>query len=109
MENPFDQIHSKLVSLEQALEEIQSLLSNKTLAKDRKEYLSVTEAAEFLNITPPTIYSKVSRKELPYMKRNGRLYFSMAELTNYLESGKVINADIRKHSDEIVLPHKKSK
>ncbi|MCL2561583.1 MAG: helix-turn-helix domain-containing protein [Rikenellaceae bacterium] len=50
--------------------------------------LSVQEAAAFLRLTVPTVYSKVSRCELPAMKRGNRLHFSQAELIGYLKSGK---------------------
>ena len=51
-------------------------------------FLSVKEVATFLRLTVPTIYSKVSRGELPAMKQGNRLYFSLSELTKFLESGK---------------------
>lgn len=50
--------------------------------------LTVHEAAKFLNLTTATIYSKVSRGELPVMKRSKRLYFSNIELMNYLKEGR---------------------
>ena len=50
--------------------------------------LSVREAATFLRLTVPTVYSKVSRGELPCMKQGNRLYFSLSEITAHLRSGK---------------------
>uniref|UniRef100_UPI0040489080 helix-turn-helix domain-containing protein n=1 Tax=Algoriphagus sp. TaxID=1872435 RepID=UPI0040489080 len=50
--------------------------------------LSISEVSEFLNLSTSTIYGKVSRGELPYMKRGKRLYFSQAELENYLKDGR---------------------
>lgn len=50
--------------------------------------LTITEASEFLNLTVPTIYSKVSKGELPVMKRSKRLYFSRSELLEYLKQGR---------------------
>ncbi len=47
--------------------------------------LSVKETACFLRLTVPTVYSKVSRGELPAMKQGNRLNFSLSEL---LQSGK---------------------
>lgn len=54
---------------------------------DPERLLSIEEASEYLNLSKATIYSKVSRNELPYIKK-GRLYFSSAELLDYLKSGK---------------------
>ena len=41
------------------------------------EYLlTIREAAEFLSLSVPTMYFKVSKGEIPCMKRSKRLYFS---------------------------------
>jgi excisionase family DNA binding protein len=53
-----------------------------------EQLLNVQEAAQFLNLTVPTIYSKVSKGELPVMKRSKRLYFSSTELMEYLKDGR---------------------
>ena len=50
--------------------------------------LTVEQAAEYLKLTTPTIYSKVSRRELPVMTRGKRLYFSQNELLEYLQQGR---------------------
>jgi excisionase family DNA binding protein len=52
------------------------------------EFLTIQQAAEFLNLAVPTLYSKVSKGELPVMKRNKRLYFSKDELTEFIKSGR---------------------
>ena len=56
--------------------------------KQPEQLLTIQEAAQFLNLTVPTIYSKVSKRELPVMKRGKRLYFSSIELMEYLKGGK---------------------
>ena len=58
-----------------------------------EQLLTIHEAADFLKLTAPTIYAKVSRGELPHMKLGKRLYFSSAELRSYLKAeGKHTNA-----------------
>lgn len=70
--------------------------------------LTVTEAAEFLSLTVPTIYSKVSKNELPVMKRNNRLYFSTEELREYLKGGKrLTNEQIEEKANEYITKKKK--
>lgn len=54
----------------------------------QEKFLTINEASEFLNISVPTIYSKVSKNELPVMKRGKRLYFSNIELQEYLKQGR---------------------
>ena len=50
--------------------------------------LNVQEAAAFLGLTVPTVYSKASKGELPVAKRGKRLYFQKAELLQYLQQGR---------------------
>ena len=52
------------------------------------QLLTVHEAAEFLNLAVATVYTMVSRGELPVMKRSKRLYFSRIELMDYLKQGR---------------------
>lgn len=74
-----------------------------------EQFFSVQQTASFLGLTSATIYSKVSRKELPFMKRNGRLYFSKQELLEYLKEGKVSqqNSSITDEVDALLSNNKK--
>ena len=67
----------------------------KTAYTTTKELLTVKEAAQFLNLSTSTIYGKVHRNELPYMKRGKRLYFSSTELLQYLKKGRVKTCEER--------------
>ena len=58
-------------------------------AKPTADIIGVSEAAEMLGLTIPTIYSKVSRKELPYSKRGNKVYFSREELTAFIKGGRI--------------------
>lgn len=53
------------------------------------ELLTIQQAADFLHLTVPTIYGKVHNKQLPYSKQGNRLYFSKAELTEWVKLGRV--------------------
>lgn len=75
--------------------EIKRLLLEKSKEKPAEQFLTIKQAAEFLSLSVPTMYSKVCRNELPVMKRGKRLYFSQAELLQYLKAGrKKTNAEI---------------
>lgn len=74
-----------------------------------EQLLTVQEAAQFLNLTVPTIYSKVSKGELPVMKRSKRLYFSSTELMEYLKDGrKKSNAEIEQEAKAYLSNNKKA-
>ncbi len=59
-------------------------------SKQDDQHLTVKEAASFLNITVPTLYSKNSRGELPSCKPPGckRLFFLKSDLIEYLKQGR---------------------
>ena len=79
---------SKLIqsSIRTVLKEAQT---NTDEPNDQQErLLTIQEAADFLSLTVPTMYSKVSKGELPVMKRSTRLYFSRTELLDYLKQGR---------------------
>lgn len=63
-------------------------LQNHTTNQQTEQLFTVQEAAKFLNLKVPTIYSKVNKGELPVMKRGKRLYFSSVELMDYLKEGR---------------------
>lgn len=93
----FEQLPTAVSQLSQKLENIEKLLLSQTNKDNPKEtedkLLNVEEAAKFLHLAVPTIRSKASRKELPFMKRGKLLYFSQKELTDYLKKGKVKSND----------------
>lgn len=81
---------------------------SKTPTEQPEQLLTVQEAAQFLNLTVPTIYSKVSKGELPVMKRSKRLYFSSTELMEYIKEGrKKSNAEIEQEAKAYLLNNKK--
>lgn len=61
--------------------------------KQPEELLTIQGAAEFLRLSVPTIYAKVHRRELPFLKRSKRLYFEKAELLTYLKEGRTLTAN----------------
>ena len=99
----FDQLPQAVAMLTKEVSELKQLLlqkSNQQPSTPQEQLLTVQEAANFLNLSVPTIYSKVSKGELPYMKRGKRLHFSNTELMQYLKDGrKKTNAEIATEAD----------
>ena len=117
-QNLFDM--DKIVFISLSIEDLQtviidcvnSCLKNNTQEQSTTEQLeqllTVQEAAQFLNLTVPTIYSKVSKGELPVMKRSKRLYFSSTELMEYLKEGrKKSNAEIEQEAETYLSNNRK--
>jgi len=49
--------------------------------------MTIHEAANLLRIAVPTMYSYVSRREIPFIKKRQRLYFDRKQLQEWLRSG----------------------
>ena len=107
----FDQLPKAVAMLTNEVSELKRLLLKKneqSTTKQPEQLLTVQEAAQFLNLTVPTIYSKVSKGELPVMKRSKRLYFSSTELMEYLKKGrKKSNAEIEQEAENYLSNNKK--
>jgi len=87
----FDQLPNAVTILTNEVSELKRLLLEKRESQPNEQpetFLNIQEAAKFLNLTVPTIYSKVSKRELPFMKRGKRLYFSSSELIEYVKEGR---------------------
>ncbi|MGY4539895.1 excisionase family DNA binding protein [Mucilaginibacter sp. UYNi724] len=92
----FDQLPQAVSKLQDKLESIEQLLLHQhEQPPGQEELLTISSAAKFLNLSVPTIYSKVCRKEIPVNKRGKRLYFYRSELTEWIKSGR------KKTTDEI--------
>lgn len=87
---------------------LKAVQNNNPTTEQPEQLLTIQEAAEFLSLTVPTMYSKVSKGELPVMKRSKRLYFSRTELLEYLKDGrKKSNAEIEAEAKAYLLNNKK--
>ncbi|MFD0993207.1 helix-turn-helix domain-containing protein [Tenacibaculum geojense] len=109
----FEMLPQAVAILLNEVSELKGLLKKEKETKPSQEpeeqFFNVQQTANFLGLTTATIYSKVSRNELPVMKRNGRLYFSKLELLAYLKEGKVNqeNSSITDELEELFNLNKK--
>ena len=76
-----------------------------------EQLLTVEQASQFLSLSVPTIYSKVSRGELPVCKPAGskRVYFSKEDLLKYIKKGRQqTNAEIEEHATDHLIRKNKA-
>ena len=87
----FDYLPEAVNKISEKLNKIESLLLDKIEVNTTTPeiILDVKGAGKLLKLTTPTIYSKCSRGELPFMKRSNRIYFSEKDLHKYLKAGQV--------------------
>lgn len=99
MTNPFEVIEARLSNIETLLLDLKHTPVKQVEQPEADELLTVQDAANFLSLAVPTVYSLISKGELPVMKRSKRVYFSKNELVNYLRQGrKKTNAEIDKEA-----------
>lgn len=108
----FDKLPEAVTMLTKEVSELKRLIIEKqeqSSTDQSEQLLTIQDAAKFLCLTVPTLYSKCSKNELPHMKRSKRLYFSRTELMEYLKDGrKKSNAEIEKEAETYLLNNKKA-
>ena len=96
----FDELPSAVSLITKELGELKQLLLQKqfhTSSAQQDGLLNTEEAAKFLKLAVSTIYNLSSKGELLVMKRGKRLYFSTADLNDYVRQG------LRRSNDQIEL------
>lgn len=85
-----DKLPEAVAGLYHKLNTIERLLQEQSQfpLQESDQLLTVIEAADFLNLSVPTIYGYVQRQEIPVNKRGKRLYFSKKELTEWIKAGR---------------------
>ena len=106
----FEQLPKAVIQLYNKLDRIESLLAEALplIHPESDKFLTVHEAANFLDLAAPTIYSLVSKGEIPVNKRGKRLYFSKMELEEWVKAGrKKTNSEIAEEAENYFLNKKK--
>ena len=86
MNNPFDNIDTRLRNLEALTLEALSCL--RTTATAAPEVGGIELAQQVTRLSKPRIYALVSARELPHSKRGNRLFFNRADLLAWVNAGK---------------------
>jgi len=108
MINPFEVIEARLSSIENLILDLKHKPTKVEPTDQPEQLLTIQEAADFLSLTVPTMYSKVSKGELPVCKRSKRLYFSRTDLMEYVKAGrKKSNAEIEQEAEAYLSNNKK--
>lgn len=97
-----DQIPKLIRRLYAKMEDVELLLLRlNPMPRTEDDLLNVSQAAELLHLSVATLYSKVSRNEIPFNKVGKKLYFYRSELDEWIRSGRVRTAlEIRREVEE---------
>lgn len=108
----FENLLTEFPLIRKELSELKELFVNQNsqALPTPEALLTIQQASEFLNLSVPTIYSKVSKGELPVMKQGKRLYFSSIELMQFIKDGrKKTNAEIEAEAVDYLNKNKGGK
>jgi predicted DNA-binding transcriptional regulator AlpA len=86
MENPFILLDQRLSRVENLLIELKHT-SKLNTAPAENDIISIQQASELTGYAVQTLYGKVSRNEIPFMKRGKKLWFSRKHLINWIGVG----------------------
>ena len=88
------QITIDLSPIIERLDRIEAKLDALPGKESAKQVLDAKEAAEYLGVSVHHIYRLTSTHRVPYHKpAGGRIYFKLADLVEYLTSGRVCSRD----------------
>ena len=87
-ENPFVTINQFLSSIDKKIDELKKNQMEINADADPSKLMTITEASKFLNLSKSAIYSKTSKRLIPFVKRGKQLYFIKADLLDWLSKGK---------------------
>jgi len=85
MENPFEIILEKLRSIESLLIEQNGRTVNNIEADPQKDILTISDAAEYLNLSKSALYKMTSKLAIPFYKVGKKIYFKHTELLEWIE------------------------
>jgi excisionase family DNA binding protein len=107
MINPFEPIEGKLNSIITMLNDYLYSAEPQKVREPNDELMTVEQAADFLKLKKTTVYSLISKGDIPVMKRSKRCYFSKDELIDYLKQGrKKTLTDIAKDAEQFLKTKK---
>lgn len=90
----FDNLPDAVRHLIMDVEEIKNLLLNKSASpkpetreiSGESDFLNVADVAKKLGIEKGTVYNLTHKRQIPYFKRGGRIYFDKNEINEWIRS-----------------------
>jgi len=76
-------IFEQVKKLEQLIQELSDQPN-----QEKEELLNIKQVADLLGLAVPTIYSLVSRGQIPVSKRSGKLFFLKTEIFDWIKAGR---------------------
>lgn len=74
--------------IEQNRQILKLVLEKQTGKSAEEEVMTLSDVCEFLELKKQTIYTYASKRQIPFHKKAGKLYFFKEEIMNWIKTGK---------------------
>jgi hypothetical protein len=81
--NPFEEITARLNRIDELLVRLDATMKGLTVS-DNRDIGNIETAVDATLLSRSTIYKHVAANRIPFIKKNGRIYFSRLALRNWL-------------------------
>tara|TARA_R110002051_G_C8744325_1_gene499493 strand:+ start:2597 stop:2932 length:336 start_codon:yes stop_codon:yes gene_type:complete len=108
---PFEQTQQDVAEVKKDLKELKALYLQKAekIVED-DDPKSIDYIIKLTGLAKPTVYGLCRKNEVPYHKRNGRLYFFRSEIIAWIKQGRQkTNLEIGVDTDTLLSNKRKSK
>lgn len=86
----FEKTQQDVAEVKKDIKELKALfLQQAELKQPSDDPNDIDEIANYTGYTKPTIYGYCQKNEIPYYKKNGRLFFFKSEIIEWIKQGKV--------------------
>ena len=108
---PFEQTQQDVAEVKKDLKELKALYSqNRDVQIEADDPKSIDYMVELTGFAKPTLYGLCRKNEMPYHKRNGRLFFFKSEIIEWIKQGRQkTNLEIDADADTLLSNKRKSK
>lgn len=86
MENPFEEIINLLKTIEKEQQEIKGMLQALPKPGKLKTYLNLDELCELADMSKQTVYQYTHTRQIPFIKRGGKLLFKRDDIIKWVEA-----------------------
>ena len=109
----FNNLPEAVKHLIKDVEEIKNLLLNQSASRKplisnggaENDILNVEDVAKIMSIKKSTVYNLTCKRQIPYFKRGGRIYFDRVEITEWIRNDR--RKTIKELQDEANLAIRK--
>ena len=107
----FEETQQDVVDVKNDVKELRALYSRyEQVQLEADDPKSIDYMVELTGFAKPTLYGLCRKNEMPYHKRNGRLFFFKSEIIEWIKQGRQkTNLEIEADTDSLLSNKKKSK